>query len=214
MIQVGLDVPRLSLMTIVGQPKTASEYIQASSRVGRDKDKPGLVVTNFNPFKPRDRSHFESFRSYHENVYRHVEPTSVTPFAIPVSERAIHALAVTLARFKDPSLLNSPQAGVKPATREMIKKIISRRVNSVSPEDAQIALEKLDEFLDQWNRFRPQSYGDFFGGDQNEPLLWPAGKARPHDDWLSMKPTMSSMRNVDAESEAMLIRQYGNGDSR
>jgi hypothetical protein len=213
MIQVGLDVPRLSLMTIVGQPKTASEYIQASSRVGRDKDKPGLVVTNFNPFKPRDRSHFESFRSYHENVYRHVEPTSVTPFAIPVSERAIHALAVTLARFKDPSLLNSPQAGVKQSTRDMIRQIIGRRVNSVSPEDAQIALEKLDEFLDQWNRFRPQSYGDFFGGDQNEPLLWPAGKARPHDDWLSMKPTMSSMRNVDAESEAMLIRQYGDGSS-
>jgi hypothetical protein len=208
MIQVGLDVPRLSLMTIVGQPKTASEYIQASSRVGRDKDKPGLVVTNYNPFKPRDRSHFESFRSYHENVYRHVEPTSVTPFSIPVSERAIHALAVTLARYRDPALLHSPQAGLKPATREMIRKVIKERASAISLQDADIALEKLDEFMDLWDRFRPQSYGDFLGGDQNEPLLWPAGKARPHDDWLSMKPTQSSMRNVDAESEAMLIRQY------
>jgi len=208
MIQVGLDVPRLSLMTIVGQPKSASEYIQASSRVGRDRDKPGLVVTNYNQFKPRDRSHFESFRSYHENVYRHVEPTSVTPFSIPVLERAIHALAVTLARFKDPALLNSPQAGISAATREMIRSVIQKRVRAVSSAGEDIAMEKLDQFLDQWNRIRPQSYGDFMGTDINEPLMWPAGKARPHDDWVNMKHTPSSMRNVDAESEAYLMRQY------
>jgi ATP-dependent helicase YprA (DUF1998 family) len=208
MIQVGLDVPRLSLMTVVGQPKTASEYIQASSRVGRDKDKPGLVVTNYNPFKPRDRSHFESFRSYHENVYRHVEPTSVTPFAVPVSERAIHALAVTLARYRVPSLRDSPQAGISTSTRLMIRKIIGDRAVAVSKENARIALEKLDDFLDLWDRWRPQSYGDFIGSSESEPLLWPAGKATPDDEWKYAKPTMASMRSVDAESEAALIREY------
>jgi len=214
MIQVGLDVPRLSLMTIVGQPKTASEYIQASSRVGRDRDKPGLVVTNFNSFKPRDRSHFESFRSYHENVYRHVEPTSVTPFSVPVSERAIHALAVTLARFTDPALLASPQAGLSANTRKRIREVIERRATHVSPEHAGIALQKLDDFLDLWDRWRPQSYGSFIGNDANEPLMWPAGKARPHEDWISMKATMSSMRNVDAESEAWQLRGYPAGTAQ
>ena len=134
MIQVGLDVPRLSLMSIVGQPKTASEYIQASSRVGRDLSKPGLVVTNYNPFKPRDRSHFESFRAFHESAYRHVEPTSVTPFSIPVCERAIHALAVAIARFRFPELRNSPSRGVD-ASRENRKfdKIILERIRAVDP---------------------------------------------------------------------------------
>lgn len=211
MIQVGLDVPRLSLMTIVGQPKTASEYIQASSRVGRDRDKPGLVVTNYNPFKPRDRSHFESFRSYHENVYRHVEPTSVTPFAVPVSERAIHALAVTLARFRVPQLLNSPAAGISARTRAMITEIIGERVRSISPPDATIAMEKLEDFLDLWDRWRPEAYGDFIGSSPTEPLLWPAGKSPPDDEWQYTRPTMASMRNVDAESEAFLARQYVSG---
>ncbi|MGN3973641.1 helicase-related protein [Tsuneonella sp. SYSU-LHT278] len=214
MIQVGLDVPRLSLMTIVGQPKTASEYIQASSRVGRDRDKPGLVVTNYNPFKPRDRSHFESFRSYHENVYRHVEPTSVTPFAVPVSERAIHAIAVTLARFKVPELLDSPAAGISTSTRKMITDVIRKRVRSISEGDEDIALEKLEDFLDLWDRWRPENYGDFIGSSESEPLLWPAGKAPADEDWLSTSPTMASMRSVDAESEAMLIRQYVTGSDR
>lgn len=208
MIQVGLDVPRLSMMLIVGQPKTASEYIQASSRVGRDKDKPGLVVTNYNPFKPRDRSHFESFRAFHENAYRHVEPTSVTPFAVPVVERAIHALAVVLARYRDAGLLNSPAKGITDETRQMILDVISRRtINSTSLEK-DVAIKRLKSFLDRWNEWRPQSYGEFGSEDPNEPLLWPAGRPIPHEDWNSMRPTLSSMRSVDGEGEAYLLRTY------
>ena len=81
MLQVGVDVPRLGLMLLVGQPKNTAEYIQASSRVGRTADGPGLVVTLGNWARPRDLAHFEQFRHYHETFYSQVEALSVTPFS-------------------------------------------------------------------------------------------------------------------------------------
>jgi hypothetical protein len=210
MIQVGLDVSRLSIISIVGQPKGASEYLQASGRVGRDARKPGLIVTNYNPFKPRDRSHFESFRPFHENAYRHVEPTSVTPFSIPVCERAIHALAVAVARFRFPELRDSPARGVKDR-RPAIVKIIRDRVAAIAPEEVGRATDILNRFLDDWERRRPQFYGDM-SGNSPDPLIWPAGKPiRPDLVHLAelLRFTPSSMRNVDAECEAVPAQNYG-----
>jgi hypothetical protein len=210
MIQVGLDVPRLSLMSIVGQPKSASEYIQASSRVGRGADKPGLVVTNYNPFKPRDRSHFESFRSFHENAYRHVEPTSVTPFAIPVCDRAIHALAVTFARFQFSHLRAKPTVGLSPAERDEITRVIMNRVALVDPAETTRARATLDRFLDDWNRRKPQDYGSV-GRIPDDPLIFAAGRnLPPHLNHLgnTVRATATSMRNVDADCEATPIPIY------
>jgi hypothetical protein len=104
MISVGLDITRLGLMVVLGQPKTAAEYIQATSRVGRDDDRPGLVVTLLNIHRPRDRSHYERFVAWHESFYRAVEATSVTPFSPRAIDRGIAAVTVALARLGHPGL--------------------------------------------------------------------------------------------------------------
>ncbi len=109
MISVGLDILRLGLMVVLGQPKTSAEYIQATSRVGRDADKPGLVVTLLNIHKPRDRSHYERFASYHATFYRAVEAMSVTPFSPRALDRALAAALVALSRQGNTSM--TPPAG-------------------------------------------------------------------------------------------------------
>ena len=98
MLQVGVDVTRLGLMLIVGQPKNTAEYIQASSRVGRDPARPGLVVTLGNWTRPRDLAHFEAFRHYHETFYAQVEALSVTPFSLTSLERGLDGVLVSAAR--------------------------------------------------------------------------------------------------------------------
>ncbi|MDT0180210.1 helicase-related protein [Microbacterium sp. ARD31] len=110
MLSVGIDIPRLALMLMVGQPKTTAEYIQATSRVGRGSNS-GIVTTLFRSNRARDRSHFESFRSYHEALYRSVEPTSVTPWSLSSRERSLAGALVALARNTIPALASNDSAG-------------------------------------------------------------------------------------------------------
>lgn len=111
MISVGLDITRLGLMVVSGQPKTAAEYIQATSRVGRDADKPGLVVVLLNINKPRDRSHYERFVAWHSAFYRSVEAASVTPYSPRALDRALAAVSVGLGRLGLPDF--TPPKGAR-----------------------------------------------------------------------------------------------------
>lgn len=104
MISVGLDIGRLGLMLVQGQPKTASEYIQSTSRVGRRPDRPGIVLALLNAHKPRDRMHHEHFRQFHACFYRAVEATSITPWAARALDRALAAVVVAAGRHLAPDL--------------------------------------------------------------------------------------------------------------
>ncbi len=204
MIQVGIDIQRLGLMTIVGQPKTTSEYIQASSRIGREH--PGIVVTIYNPFRPRDRSYYEHFRSYHQSIYMHVEPASVTPFALPVRERALHALVITLSRFLDEEMLNEPKEPSDSLVRR-IKKIVRDRVVSADPDEWGETEEEIDRIIENWKNYQPSRYGDF-STSQQTPLMYPAGGQRD-GLWDEEVPyaTLTSMRHVDGNCSARQLRR-------
>jgi len=209
MIQVGLDVPRLGLMTVVGQPKTTSEYIQATSRVGRSATGPGLVLAVYNAAKPRDRSHYEHFRAYHQSIYRWVEPTSVTPFAVPVRERALHAQVVTLARYwGDDELQARPQPPPSDALVKKIRDILMGRVAVVDTPEASSTEEMITEIVAAWRLVPPPKYGHFGPPPDETPLMYPSGSQK-RVEWADRAlPTPSSMRNVDASCGAAVIPEF------
>jgi hypothetical protein len=154
MISVGLDILRLGLMVVQGQPKTSAEYIQATSRVGRDAARPGLVVTVLNLHKPRDRTHFEQFGTYHRTFYRAVEATSVTPWAARALDRALAAVLVAIVRHLDPDM--TPNEGAEEIakhdeTKQRVREAILERAPAAALVGGREALAKaIDVLLDDW----------------------------------------------------------------
>jgi hypothetical protein len=157
MISVGLDVLRLGLMVVSGQPKTASEYIQATSRVGRDPVRPGLVVTLLNLNKPRDRSHYGRFSHWHGSFYRAVEAVSVTPFASRALDRGLAAGTVALARLGWPELTPVGAAIEVERVRPALTAVADRYAERVAAHRAQVppsvvadVRAKVTSLLDDW----------------------------------------------------------------
>lgn len=200
MLSVGVDVSRLGLMLMNGQPKTTSEYIQATSRVGR-KDVPGLIVTMFRSTKPRDRSHYESFGVYHRSLYRHVEPTSVTPWSMPSRKRALHAVLVILVRHGLGLDADNKAGNVvdHPEDITRIRDLVVGHVQRADPDEAEAAAEQLDALIQEWWQeaeiargegarlyYKPQGLG-------HSSLLVDFGTQG------GLWETAQSMRNVDRE---------------
>jgi hypothetical protein len=157
MLSVGIDVQRLALMLMVGQPKTTAEYIQATSRVGRGAIN-GIVVTLFRSNRARDRSHFETFRGYHDALYRSVEPTSVTPWSLSSRDRSLAGALVALIRQSFPSLASDAAAGrfdlSNSAFERGLTTLVARFLDLVAradPTERKDVEEQLWELLRNWD---------------------------------------------------------------
>lgn len=199
MVSVGVDIPRLGLMIVNGQPKTTAEYIQATSRVGRGSVS-GLVVAILNNAKARDRSHFETFPGWHQALYRDVEATSVTPFASRARDRALHAALVAAVRHLAPGMLDRPalNSAADIRARELIDLIVER-AERIDPEETDVRRE-LERKFEQWGDRAPAYYWQDYKITSSllqsaERVAWKKALGRkPGSAWS----TLNSMRNVEA----------------
>jgi hypothetical protein len=201
-------------MFVHGQPKTTAEYIQASSRVGRDSKGPGIVFTLFNPNKPRDKSQYEQFQTYHSRIYSSVEPTSVTPFSIVARDRALHAVAVGLIRnFSNDSLRNNPiteNTDFESITK-FVREIILDRVTKINPKDSFNVAEEYDTFIKKWAvEMGYSQYGDagnqIINKGETTPMLYSnTGEVRDSSKKRDSNATPTSMRGVDTETNIKLF---------
>ena len=209
-IEVGIDIDRLSLISVVGQPKTTSQYIQVTGRVGRRwQERPGLVVTIYSASKPRDRSHFEKFRSYHERLYAQVEPTSVTPFSPPALDRALHSvIAAYVRQAGNRAIAESPY----PCPVDLInqlRNLLLPRIQSIDQEEVANFERVFDARIREWQRWQRRRW-DGSRWDEDPPLLREAG-SYVSSEWKRISwPTQRSLRNVDAECQVEITTLYLN----
>jgi hypothetical protein len=152
MISVGVDIDRLGLMVVGGQPKTTSEYIQASSRVGRQHA--GLVVTCFNVARPRDRSHYERFVTYHESFYRFVEAMSLTPFSGPALDRGLAGTLIAMTRLSSMAM-TAPESAMAIKEQRMLAdhaaKYLAARAGLETGVDSNDSVHAMcKSLLDSW----------------------------------------------------------------
>jgi hypothetical protein len=185
MISVGVDIPRLGLMVVNGQPKQVAEYIQATSRVGREH--PGLIVGVFNNARARDRSYYETFSTWHRTLYRDVEPSSVTPFAARAVDRALHAALVVLARQTVHGLITAPR--LIPQRRATVESgvvgLILERLRRIDPDEEAQVRAHLTSLLDRWE-LRVRAWDG----------TWDDARRRP-DYWLENHPERSLLMSAE-----------------
>ena len=201
-------------MVASGQPKQTSEYIQATSRVGRKY--PGLVFTLYNASKTRDRSHYELFYSYHQTFYKYVEPTSITPFSEPARERALHAVLISMVRHltglnaeDDAKRFSRSLKGL-----EKIKSYIEDRVKNLDDSQNQDMVKgtelELDQIINRWidkiDTSSSEEKVNYYTNKADKNLLEPFLENNNNYAY----PTMQSMRNIDSQAGAEIIVFGGN----
>lgn len=223
MISVGIDIDRLALMSVTGQPKSATEYIQATGRIGRRPESPGIVFVMFNPHKPRDLSHYENFNGFHNMMQKYVEPSTLTPFSISACNRALHSVFIAMIRLSNPYLAGKKDANDFRISEGMdATEFILERFKSV---------EQVDEYSNSFKAFKTtlvtlqelwvkyiedaeksnSSYGDVWYNNPYDP--W--NKIEPSDNTLMIefakhgesksdnypRSTPESLRDVEQQIE-------------
>ncbi len=210
-IEVGVDIDRLSIMGVVGQPKTTAQYIQVTGRVGRRWwERPGLILTIYNPSKSRDRSHFEQFHTYHRRLYERVEPTSATPFAVSAVQRALPGALIAWSRQHSDAPVSDftayeeeLDAGYQ-LIQERCRKVQNAEDQARSLQELQRVVEDLKKKWDgnpqMWEEFPPSVNGEYL-------MLWPGQYATlvQKQNGVSV-PT--SMRQVDRTGELTITQAY------
>lgn len=203
MVSVGLDVSRLAVMIVNGQPLTTAEYIQASSRVGRAAV-PGIVFVNYYRDQTRSLSHYENFRPYHESFYRYVEPSSVTPYTYQTRRRALHAALVLALRYSVPAIFNNEKAGNFDIENPEIMRVVDlfvRRCVRADPSREKEIRAHIQDLLVAWETQvklsqtrKVRLYYQKPANERNaDRLLYNYG-----DDVFGLWPTLQSMRNVES----------------
>jgi hypothetical protein len=210
-IEVGVDIDRLSVMSIVGQPKMTAQYIQVSGRVGRRWwERPGLIFTLYSNTKSRDKSHFEHFREYHQKLYAQVEPTSVTPFSDSCLDRGLHAVVIGFLR----QALNADIART-PDWNE-IQKYLNNRIapfyNRLIERAILVDPEQVDElksrFRDILKRLEKGNYTAWRVDPKVNGYMYSAGTTIPHALKVNAESMINSMRNVDSECRGLIATIY------
>lgn len=196
MLSVGIDISRLASMIMNGLPKTTSEYIQATSRVGRAQV-PGVILTYFRPGRSRDRSVYENFHGYHQSLYRYVEPTSVTPWSSASRKRTIPAVLAAYVRHgaqlvgeKDASVFRFDDWYVD----EIMKMLVSR-IEVADPRETENLKRQVETLFREWSDRAKDEIGlQYYSETEDVPsLLRGFGKSRV--GWNAA----NSMRSVDDE---------------
>lgn len=212
MISVGLDIDRLGLMVVAGQPQNTSEYIQATSRVGRRH--PGLVFVAFNAQRSRDVSHFESFVPFHRSLYRAVEATTATPFSARARDRGAHGVLVAGVRMAMDEMRAQNAAGEADAFHdEIYDRVILplvERASRVSDADAGPFETRLLALLAEWSEASREDSVNTYGAMSkfaqkatDFPLLRPSGDDTNPGRFSALEipwETLTSLRDVDAET--------------
>lgn len=187
MFSVGIDIERLNVMLMNGQPKNVAEYIQASSRVGR-KDK-GIVINLLDANRSRDKSYFENYVPFNNAYYKFVEPLSVTPFTEIALDKVLASLLVCFVRHKQGLYLDKRAKDFTGNYKEL-EAFISERIKNQKQLD--YALEKLKVLSEKWTTKE---------GDLTYKIL--IKKMSDLDDWS----LMMSMREIDTNSIVKIINK-------